>query len=118
MFINLGYTNINPKVFETDLKVFSITLIITTIVIYEQAYKKDSGKLAINGIEMLILSIVIMILPMIYIKYNDLFMTIVTIISFLFGIYYVAKSIIIYIKMKKTIRKSDVKKIAKNKKRK
>lgn len=113
IFINLGYTNINEAAFITDLQVFSITLIITTVIIFEQAYKKDSGKLTIYGIEVLILSIITMVLPRIYNEYKHLFVDIVGIATIAYISYYIIKSVIIYVKARRKIRKRDIKKIAK-----
>lgn len=113
IFINLGYININKEAFITDLQVFSIALIITTVIIFEKAYKKDSGKLTIYGIELLILSIITMLLPRIYNQYTEIFVEIVGISSIAYVVYYLIKCIIIYAKTRRKIRKSDVKKIAK-----
>jgi len=118
IFIILGYMNINTNAFITDLQVFSIALIITTIIVFEKAYKKDSGKLTIHGIEILILSIITMILPKIYYQYENIFVDVVGIVAILYVLYFTIKCIMIYVKTRKKIRKSDVKKIAKNKKRK
>lgn len=113
IFIILGYTNINQVAFITDLQVFSIALIVTTIIIFEKAYKKDSGKLTINGIEVLALSILTMFLPRIYNQHKDIFVDVVGIASIAYVVYYSVKCIIIYAKTRKKIRKSDAKKIAK-----
>jgi len=118
IFIILGYMNINTNAFITDLQVFSIALIITTIIVFEKAYKKDSGKLTIHGIEILILLIITMILPKIYYQYENIFVDVVGIVAILYVLYFTIKCIMIYVKTRKKIRKSDVKKIAKNKKRK
>lgn len=113
IFINLGYTNINEEAFITDLQVFSITLIITTILVFEHAYKKDSGKITIYGIETLVLSIVTMILPRIYNENKELFVDIVGCVSIIFIIYYFIKCMVIYFKTKRRVRKKEMKKIAK-----
>lgn len=98
-FINLGSLNISEKSFQTDLKVFSISSIVITIILFEVSYKKDNGNIAIHGIEMLFFSIVTLL--SIYAKsfLSIQFNSIITTISLLFGIYYVGKSIIIYLKM-------------------
>lgn len=113
IFINLGYTNINQIAFITDLQVFSIALMVTTIIIFEKAYKKDSGKLTINGIEVLSLAILTMFLPRIYNRHKYLFVEIVGVASIVYVVYYFVKCIIIYAKTRKKIRKSDAKKISK-----
>lgn len=112
-FINLGFYNIEPSKFLKDLQVFSIITIGITIIIFEKAYKKDSSELAIYGIESLILSICTLLTIFIGINYNNKFPYIINTIAMLFAIYYVGKSIIIYIKLRRKALKrvSDIDKI-------
>ena len=79
--------------------------IISTIVIFEYAYKKESIKYTIQGIEMLVVSITTLITMQIYKLYNTKLTNAITIIAVAFSIYYITKSIISYIKYKKEIRK-------------
>lgn len=113
IFINLGFYNIEPSKFIKDLQVFSIITIGITIIIFEKAYKKDSGELAIYGIESLILSICTLLTIFIGINYNNKFSYIINTIAILFATYYVGKSIVIYIKLRKKALKrvSDIDKI-------
>lgn len=115
ILIIMGYKSINASIFLTDMKVFSITLIIATICVFEKAYKKDSGKNAINGIELMFLAISTLLCLKLYMHYNSKFISAVTSIALLFAIYYVGKSIVIYIKQKKEANKlkNDIRKIAK-----
>lgn len=112
-FINLGFYNLEPSKFLVDLQVFSILSIGITIIIFEVAYKKDSGELAIYGIEALVLSICTLLTIYVGMYYRNKFSYIINTVSMLFAIYYVAKSIIIYTKMKKKAlkRASDIDKI-------
>ena len=114
-FINMGYINIKESTYTTDLQVFSIAAIAITIFIFEKAYKKDDDKIALLGIEMLALSICTLLTNYIYKYHNNVFVYIINVISMLFGIYYVGKSIIVYKKMRKEALKnlSDVRKIIK-----
>lgn len=113
IFINLGFYNIEQAKFLVDLQVFSMVSIAITIIIFEVAYKKDSGELAIYGIESLVLSICTLLTINLGINYRNKFSYIINTISMLFAIYYVVKSIIIYIKMKRKAlkRASDIDKI-------
>ena len=52
--------NIESSIFIVDLKVFAVSLLAVAIGIFEFAYKKDSGKAAIYGIEILFLAIYFM----------------------------------------------------------
>lgn len=105
ILINMGYTSIKSDVFITDLKVFSITCIVATICVFEYAYKKESGKYGVNGIELLILSIATLLCIRIYTIYNNKFVSLVTSIALLFAIYYVGKSIVEYVKYKRKLNK-------------
>ncbi len=99
--ISLGSFNIETPIFLTDLKVFSIGLIITTILLFEISYHKEDGKLAIHGIECLLLSIFMLFTSCIYMVHMKEFHLYVAIVAYAFAIYYVGKSIIVYHKMKK-----------------
>ena len=113
IFINLGYKNIEADIYLTDLKVFSAVAIGITIVLFEKAYKKDSDEIAKSGIEMLVISIATFLTIYVYKIYNSKFIYIMASMGMLFAIYYVAKSIRIYVKMKKTAleKANDVRKI-------
>ena len=113
IFMNLGFKNLEPSKFLKYIQTFSILTIVITILIFERAYKKDSGELTIYGIESLILSICTLLTIYIGINYNNKFPYIINTISMLFSIYYVGKTIVIYRKMKKKAlkRASDIEKI-------
>ena len=66
----LGYINIPEDAYIKDLKVFSLATIAITIVLFEIAYNKDSGKIAIHGIETLLLSILTLVSMYIYILHR------------------------------------------------
>ena len=118
LFLNsiiLGFMNIESSIFIVDLKVFAVFLLAVTIGIFEFAYKKDSGKAAIYGIEMLFLAFCMLALIYINIMLNSKFVIIAILLTYAIAIYYTAKSIIVYQKMKKqylidSIKKEIVKK--------
>lgn len=111
IFLNLGQMNIKPDIYQTDLKVFSITSLLISIVLFEKAYKKDSGEIAIYGIEMLILAIVTLSLIYINLMFSSRYVFIVNSISCIFAIYYLIKSVIVYIKKRKKCYIDDMKEI-------
>ncbi len=113
MFINLGFYNIEESTYLTDLKVFSLITIGITIILLEKAYKKDSGELTIYGIEMLMIAICTLLTNYIYKFHYSKYIYIIASIAMLFAVYYVGKSIVIYVKMKnKALKKaSDIHKI-------
>lgn len=99
--ISLGSLNIETTVFTTDLKVFSMGLIVLTIILFEISYRKENGSLAIHGIECLALSIFMLFSNYMYTMHIKDFYNYVSIFSYAFAIYLVAKSIVAYTKMKK-----------------
>ena len=117
---HLGCLNIDRKEFIVDIKFFSIISLIATIIIFEKAYKKDNGELAIHGIEGLVFSIYVLFLPYIYFSPNKMIQLIFVIAPIYFGIYYAIKSIIIEKRITKAHYKSlsDVKEIIKKERKK
>lgn len=114
--IYLGSQNIETSIYLTDLKVFSISLLVVAIIIFEYSYKNDNGNMCIHGIEVLILAIITLFLIYIYSLFiNRAFSLIITLIIILYVIYFTIKSIIILFKMKKQYFKSknDIKEIIK-----
>ena len=100
-FIILGFINIENGVFLTDLKVFSIAVLVISVVMIEIGYKKKSGKIAIHGIETLVLSFLTMGLIYVNLTWANKFIPIAVLLAYIYAIYYVVKATIIYRKMKK-----------------
>ena len=44
IFLNLGYRNIGEEIFIVDLKVFSMSILIIAILLFEYSYKDNNGK--------------------------------------------------------------------------
>lgn len=99
--ISLGSLNIETPIFMTDLKVFSIGLIVLTVVLFEISYRKENGNLCIHGIECLVVAIFMLFSTYLYTMYMREFYMYISIFAYIVAIYYSVKSIIIYIKMKK-----------------
>ena len=72
----------------------------------EFAYHKDSGKIAINAIEILVLSVYTLTLWHVVNKLNIFFKTYIVFSSYMFAIYYIIKSILIYTNKKRKFVKS------------
>ena len=111
--LTLAFINVEETAYITDLKSFSVAILTITIILFEYAYNKDDGKIAIKGIELLCVAIITLILLYIYILYQEKYLLITYTCIGITTIYYIVKSILIYIreksKWKKTI--SDVKEI-------
>lgn len=112
-FIILGFKNIENSVFVVDLKVFSMSILVIAIGVIEYAYKKDSGRHAIHGIETLVLAIATMGFIYLNMMWQEKFIPIVVIVSLIVAIYYIAKTIIVYQKMKKQFSIENIKEIIK-----
>lgn len=111
--IGVGFLNIEGPTFITDLKVFSLAILAISIILFEYAYGKDDDNTALYGIEMLFVAIMSLVLLYTCILHQDKFIAATNIVACIGVLYYLVKSISIYIreklKWKKTI--SDVKEI-------
>ena len=110
-----AYTRMNIDRLSTDIQVFSGTFLVLGILALEKAYKKDSGKIAIAGIELLILSFYSLSIMHVVTLFKYDFRWYLSISSVIVTIYYLLKAIIIYTKDKKEDLKklSDISKIVK-----
>ncbi len=113
--IDAVYIYAKQEVVSIAFKIFPMIAIFTTVVLFEIAYRKENGKMAIVGIELLVMSILVLYIPQIYQNLDKKFCVQLTFIPIFFAIYYVAKSIVIYIKTEKNYQNnlSDVKEIVK-----
>lgn len=112
-FVILGFINIKHEIFMVDLKVFSVALLVISIGFFEYGYKKDSGRHAIHGIEVLVLAFITMALIYVNLMWSDNLIYVVAFVTYIIAIYYVIKSIIIYQKMKKEYFVNEMKEIIK-----
>ena len=101
MILNLAYVKIQENRLLEDLKVFAGIFLVVGLINLEYAYKKDSGTIAISGIELLFLSMHTLSITHIcvFLKYDFRFYLLTS--SYIFAIYYVLKSIVIYTKERK-----------------
>ena len=119
ILIVLGSVNSIKNVRTTDLNIFSLLFLGIAIFLFEKAYKKDDEKLAIYGIESLIIAIFTLFLPYIIFELNEVNRKYYLMAGICIGIYYILKSTIIYvIERNKYINNniSDVKEIVKKEK--
>ena len=94
--INILYANVELGIFNKTLEISTILIMIIGIVLFEIAYKKDSGVFAIYGIEFLVLAVHSLLINHVIKILNLDLKTYVISSSYLFCIYYVLKTIIIY----------------------
>lgn len=104
--INFSYFNLKNDVFMLGIKILSFVVLGLGIIFIEVAYKKDSGKIAINGIEILVLSCFTLSLKHIVEIKSIIFEDYTLILSYIFSLYYITKAVIIFTKEKKEYLKS------------
>ena len=115
LVLNLAYENISPEHVELGIKIFTMVFLFISIYIFEKAYKKDDDKLAIQGIEILVLSAYTLTSRHITNKFNFNFKNYSLVASYLFAIYFILKCIFVYTKGRKEEAEnlSDIKEIVK-----
>ena len=116
--INLLFYFVSETEFISYIKILALGIIMVTVITFEIAYRRDSSKICIIGIELLVCSIISLYIPYIYLHSSIITRTITMCVPIGFAIYYVAKAIIIYIKDEYQYRNnlSDVKEIIKDEK--
>lgn len=97
-FLVLGFYRIDNVAYQTDLKVFAICILLFAIILLEKAYKEDSGKIAIFGIETIFVAVITLALIYVNLMLSSNYINIVLIITGVIAIYYIIKSVVIYIK--------------------
>lgn len=104
--LQIGEQNIQTENYITILKVFSIILIVGTIIMFEISYKVNKNNIILHSIEMLILSFFTLFLISGYSLYYGYFYKITIAGMITSGIYYILKCILIIRNSKKKYYKS------------
>lgn len=94
--LNWRYTMILENELEISLKVCCMIGMITGIVLFEVAYRKDKFETSLYGVEFLVLAGHLLSLTHIVEFYNFNFQYYVLTSSYFFAIYFVFKSMVIY----------------------
>ena len=115
VILNIAYVRMNVDRLMNDIEIFAGTFLVFGLIMLEIAYKKDSGKTAISGIELLVLSMHSLSIKHVITFYQYDFRFYLLTSSYVFAIYYVLKSTIIYTKEKRKYLKnlSDISEIVK-----
>ena len=96
IIINFSYFRMDENISLQGIKIASIVILIFSIIIFEVAYHKDSGRIAINGIEVLVLAIHTLTIWTVINRFKIEFDKYILFSTYTFAIYYILKSIIIY----------------------
>ena len=96
IIINFSYIRVDENLLLHGIKIAILVILFISIVTFEIAYNKDSGSIAINGIEVLVLAIHTLTIRIVVNKFKIDFDKYVLYSTYTFAIYYVLKSMIIY----------------------
>lgn len=116
IIINILQIRLITNIMDITIKSLSMLLLFFGIVLIERAYKKDNAEIFITSIEVLVLAVHTLFINYVISKYKFDFRTYILASSYIFAIYYILKTIIIYIKSKKQYFKSlsDISEIVKD----
>lgn len=92
--LNLGMANIPTDNYIMDLKVFSMMLLVVTIVTFEIAYKKDKGDIWLHGVEIMLVAIFTMYLIYFYSIFYNSYGSVIFTFSLAYLVYYGIKILI------------------------
>lgn len=114
--INFAYYRISESNLLLGLKILSMVVLTLGIVFIEIAYRMDSGKRALNSIEILVLAGYTLSIAHVVEARKLNFANYILVSSYMFSIYYLLKSIFIYTKERREYLKSfsDIKEIVSN----
>lgn len=94
--INISYYKVENNIFEEYMKYFALGIILITVIVIEFAYRKNSIKLWIIGIEFLASGVLSLYIPYIYLHTNNIARITVMVVPVGLVIYYLFKSFVIY----------------------
>lgn len=94
--INVMYYSFEQNAFEHYMKYFALGIIVITVIDIELAYRKDSKKLALIGIELLACGILSLYIPYIYLHTTAYLRNCVMLLPVLLLVYYAFKSMVIF----------------------
>ena len=117
LIINISFNKLSIKNFDNYIDIVQIFCAIISVVFLEVSYRKDSSKMGIYSIELLLFSICVLFVPYMYISKSDI--NYLRNLSLIFLIYYVVKSILTLLYVRYNYLKdnlSDVKEIVKESK--
>lgn len=116
IIINTVYYKVDTNKLLDILKILSMIILFMGIVVLEIAYRKENGRLGIHAIEIIVLAGYTLSISHIVELKKFRFANYILVSSYLFSIYYLLKSIIIYTKEKRDYLNSlsDIKEIVAN----
>ena len=115
IFLILGSAGSTKNVRIVDFNIFSIIILGLAICLFEIAYRKDNGTIAMYGVEALTIALTTLFLPYVIFEVSEAHKKYYLMVSSYIGIYYIIKCIYISVKTKKKYLEetSDIKEIVK-----
>ncbi len=115
LLFNLAYENMETQILEREIQIITMILVFVSIYFFEKAYNKDDGQLAIQGIEVLVISAFTLTIEHITNRCQFEFKPYILSASYIFAIYFILKAIFLYTKGRLEFSKtfSDIKEIVK-----
>ena len=101
IILNIAYSTMQEERLIDDIKVFSGIFLVIGIYFLEKAYKNDSGIYALSGIEFFVISLHSLSIMHIITLFKYDFRLYLLTSSYIFSIYFVLKTIILYTKGRK-----------------
>lgn len=111
--LGMAFYKMELNVLATDLKMLSLGFLVFSIIKFEQSYRKDNEGIFLIGIETLFLAIVTLLMTGLISEEESLFKNVIFAVALVGIVYYMLKTIIIALKIKKQHKKqiSDVREI-------
>ena len=115
--LNVSSLYLETKVYLKSLKIFSIILAVISVTYFEFSYRKDNENLFLYGAEVLALAIITLFSVYGCEIYFNSFNKILSVITIVFVVYYLIKTLVIRSRMKKKYyeEQNDISDIVKNK---
>ena len=113
--LNYIYAEKKKKTILNIVEICSGVLLLISLILLEVSYKRDSGTIAILGIEFLVLAFHSLSIKYVITKYDYQFQFYLLTSSYIFAIYYILKAIVVYTKARNEYLKtlSDIPEIVK-----
>ena len=99
--LNVSSLYLETKMYLRSLKVLSVLLAVISVVYFEISYRKDNEKLFLYGAEVLFLAITTLFSIYGYYIYFTQFNKILLVITIMFAVYYLIKTLVVRSRMKK-----------------
>lgn len=90
--LNAAYENVESGKFQLAIQILTMIFLFIAIYLFEKSYKQDDGEMAINGIEVLILSAYTLTTDHITNKFGFNFKIYSLVASYLYSIYFVMRA--------------------------